>query len=97
MESTSIYSDWRYKMQNTKCGSGASKLMKRIQDANKFLMSILTQPSYALLHPMRPFELLVPFQSEVSSPYSELDLSLGASALLVDLYKCSEKQNNYYV
>jgi hypothetical protein len=29
---------------------------------------------------------MVPFQSEVSMPCSELDLSLGASALLVDLY-----------
>jgi len=75
--------------------SVASKLMKRIQAADKFLMSLLTQASYALLHPVWPFELMVPFQSEVSMPCSELDLSLGASALLVDLYKFSKKWNNY--
>jgi hypothetical protein len=91
-----IYSDWRYKMQNTKCASAASKKIQRIQDANGFFTSLLTQASYALLHPVRPSELLVPFQSEVSTPCSELDLSLGASALLVDLYEFSDKWNNYY-
>jgi hypothetical protein len=65
--------------------------MKRIQDAEKFLMPLLTQASYALHHPVWPLELLVPFQSEVSTPCSELDLSLGASALLVVLYKFGKK------
>jgi len=69
--------------------------MKRIQDVVKFLTSLLTRASYALLHPVWPFELMVPFQSVVSMPCSELDLSLGASALLVDLYKFSNKWNNY--
>jgi hypothetical protein len=46
---------------------------------------------------VKPSALLVPSQFGVSMPYSEMGLGLGASALLVDLYKQNGNWNNCHL